>query len=181
MKTPAETWLDAALEVLGAGGPEAIRVESLARTLGVSKGGFYWHFPDRPTFLQRVLDRWELRAVTQVIERIESHDASPRDRLRELFGLARAEMAGGGIAIELAVRDWARRDPAVAARLAAVDEQRASYLRSLFVQITDDPLDAEARTLVVASLYIGTHFLVAGHPAHSRGEVIARALEDQLR
>ena len=46
------------------------------------------------------------------------------------------------------MRDWARRDPGVAGRLAGVDERRMAYMRTLFGQVTDDPLDAEARCLV---------------------------------
>ena len=180
-KTSVEAWLDAGLAALGAGGPDAIRIETLARSLGVTKGGFYWHFPDRPVFVERVLDRWEQRAVGDVITRLESHDASPRERLRELFGMATAFVGEGGITIELAVRDWARRDPAVAARLAAVDERRMDYLRTLFRQLTDDALDAEARCLVAYSLYIGTHFVAAAHDGHTRDAVMTRALEDLLR
>ncbi len=180
-KTTVEAWLDAGLGALGAGGPDAIRVENLARTLGVTKGGFYWHFPDRPTYLQRMLDRWEQRAVEDVIARIESHEASPRDRLRELFGLATAFVGEGEITIELAVRDWARRDPAVAARLAGVDERRMAYLRTLFRLVTSDKRDAEARCLMAYSLYIGTHFVAAGHPGQTRKAVMKRALDDLLR
>ena len=180
-KTSVEAWLDAGLDALGEGGPDAVRIETLARTLGVTKGGFYWHFPDRPSYLQRMLDRWEQRAVEDVIARLESHDASPRDRLRELFGIASAVVGAGGITIELAVRDWARRDSAVAARLAWVDERRMAYLRALFRQVTADELEAEARCLVAYSLYIGTHFVAAGHPGHSREAVMGRAVEDLLR
>jgi AcrR family transcriptional regulator len=180
-KTTVEAWLDAGLEALGAGGPDAIRVEALARTLDVTKGGFYWHFSDRSAYLDRMLDRWEQRAVEDVIAQLESHQASPRDRLRELFDLASGAIGGGGMVIELAVRDWGRRDPAVAARMAGVDERRITYMRSLFLQVTDDPLDAEARCLVAYSIYIATHFLAAGHPGHSREAVMTRAIEDLLR
>ncbi len=180
VKTSVEAWLDAGLDALGAGGPDAIRIETLARTLGVTKGGFYWHFPDRPTFLDRMIGRWEQRAVEDVIARVESHNASPRDRLRELFGLATAFIGEGGVTVELAVRDWARRDAAVAVRLAGVDERRMGYLRTLFRQLTTDELEVEARCLVAYSLYIGTHFVAAGHPGQTREAVMKRALEGLL-
>jgi AcrR family transcriptional regulator len=180
-KTSVEAWLDAGLDALGSGGPDAVRIETLARTLGVTKGGFYWHFTDRSSYLQRMLDRWEQRAVEDVIARLESHEAAPRERLRELFGIATAAVGEGDISIELAVRDWARRDAAVAARLAGVDERRMAYLRALFRQLTADQLEAEARCLVAYSLYIGTHFVAAAHPGQSREAVMDRALEDLLR
>ena len=46
-RTPRSSWIDAGLRALAAGGPDAVRIEPLARALGVTKGGFYWHFDDR--------------------------------------------------------------------------------------------------------------------------------------
>ena len=51
VRTPRGAWVDAALQALAAGGPDAVRVEALAVRLGVSKGGFYWHFTDRQALL----------------------------------------------------------------------------------------------------------------------------------
>src|SRR5262249_32384697 len=55
----AEDWEDAALEALGSSGLAAVNVQSLARTLGVTKGSFYWHFADREALLKATLARWE--------------------------------------------------------------------------------------------------------------------------
>lgn len=179
-KTTPEVWLDAGLAALAAGGPDAIRVESLARTLGVTKGGFYWHFADRSAFLDRMLHRWEQRAVGDVIAELESHDTAPDDRLRELFGIAAAAIGAGGMDVELAIRDWGRRDPTVLERLARVDARRMTYMRDLFQRLTEDPLDAEARSLTAYALYVGTHFLAAEHRGRRRPEVLQRALETLL-
>ena len=46
-KTPPEAWVDAGLTALAEGGPDAIRIEALAASLGVTKGGFYGDFADR--------------------------------------------------------------------------------------------------------------------------------------
>ena len=51
VRTPREAWIEAALQALATGGPDAIRVEALAASLGVSKGGFYWHFENRQALL----------------------------------------------------------------------------------------------------------------------------------
>ena len=52
-RTPRTSWIDEGLRALAAGGPEAVRIEPLARALGVTKGGFYWHFADRRALLAR--------------------------------------------------------------------------------------------------------------------------------
>ena len=49
-----EPWIAAALECIAEGGIDAVRVEVLARDLGVTKGGFYWHFADREALLAAV-------------------------------------------------------------------------------------------------------------------------------
>jgi AcrR family transcriptional regulator len=40
---------------------------ALAASLGVSKGGFYWHFKDRAALLAEMLDSWEQSVVGDVI------------------------------------------------------------------------------------------------------------------
>lgn len=54
----ADAWADAALNELAAHGIDRVRVELLAKQLGVTKGSFYWHFKDRDALLARMLDRW---------------------------------------------------------------------------------------------------------------------------
>ena len=134
VRTPRGAWVDAGLQALAAGGPEAVRIEPLAAALGVTKGGFYWHFADRGALLEEVLDTWERVSIDEAIERVEREGGDARARLRTLFALSSTggELARMVLQTDLAVRDWARRDPAVAARLRRVDNRRMAYLRSLF-------------------------------------------------
>src|SRR5215204_3129356 len=87
VRTPRGAWIDAALRAVSSGGPDAVRVESLAAALGVSKGGFYWHFKNRQALLDEMLDTWERAVVEDVIERVESQPADPRAKLQQLFEL----------------------------------------------------------------------------------------------
>ena len=73
-KTPEKAWVDAALVALAEGGPDAIRIEALAASLGVTKGGFYGDFADRNALVERVLDTWEREVVDDVISRIENSE-----------------------------------------------------------------------------------------------------------
>jgi hypothetical protein len=63
--------------------------------------------------------------------------------------------------VELALRDWARRDRTVADRLRRIDKRRMAYLRSLFAEFCGDEDDAEARAMLTYSLLIGSWFVVA--------------------
>ena len=77
--------------------------------------------------------------------------------------------------IDLAIRDWARRDPAVAARLRRVDNQRMGFLRARFAEFVDDEAEVEARAMLSFSLLIGNHFMAADHGPRPRSEVLALA------
>jgi AcrR family transcriptional regulator len=169
-RTPRSSWIDEGLRALAAGGPDAVRIETLAKSLGVTRGGFYWHFEDRRALLDEMLDRWERTVVDEVIERVEREGGDAGTRLRRLFALA---SAGNALLMtDLSVRDWARRDPAVAERLRRVDTRRMDYLRSLFGAICADEDDAEARCMLAFSLWIGSHFIAADHGRRSRADVL---------
>jgi len=80
--------------------------------------------------LEEVLDAWERSVVDHAINQVESKGGDARVKLRRLFALASS--IGDLLKIELAIRDWARRDTAVAKRLRRVDNRRMDYLRLLF-------------------------------------------------
>ena len=176
VRTPRGAWVEAALKALGAGGPEAVRVEALAASLGVSKGGFYWHFADRQALLEEMLDSWEKTVVGDVIARIESGPADPRAKLQQLFELAPSV----DFAVELALRDWARRDRDVAKRLRRIDTRRMEYLRLLFGQFCADEDDVEARSMLAFSLFIGSYFIAVEHGDKTRAQVLRLAADRLL-
>jgi AcrR family transcriptional regulator len=176
VRTPRDRWIEEGLALLSAGGPEAVRIEPLAAALGVTKGGFYWHFQNRGALLEEMLDTWEHTLVDEVIERVEGDGGDARTRLKRLFVLAGSREARGLMAAELAIRDWARRDAAVADRLRRVDNRRMDYMRSLFADFRPDPADVEARCLISMALFVGNHFVAADHGDLSRDDAMREAL-----
>jgi AcrR family transcriptional regulator len=175
-RTPRGSWVEAGLKALGDGGPEAVRVEPLAKSLGVTKGSFYWHFDGSQALLEELLDAWERTMIDEVVERVEREGGDAKGRLRELFSLAASGARVGLMGTELAIRDWARHDEAVATRLRRVDNRRMDYMRSLFGELCEDEDDVEARCLISFSLFIGSGFIAADHGGRSRAEVLARAM-----
>lgn len=176
VRTPRGAWVDAALQALADGGPEAVRVEALAVRLGVSKGGFYWHFTDRPALFAEMLDTWEKAMVDDIIARVESQQVDARAKVQHLFDLA----PSADFAVELALRDWSRRERPVAARLRRVDNRRMGWLRSLFGQFCTDEDDIEARSMLAYSLLIGSYFIAAQHGDRTRKEMMQLALDRLL-
>ena len=175
-RTPRQRWIESGLRALGDGGPEAVRVEVLAKSLGVTKGGFYGYFTDRGALLEEMLDEWERAMVDEAIERVDAGGGDAREKLRRLFELAGSPGVRHLLKADLAVRDWSRRDDAVAARLRRVDNRRFDYMRSLFGDFIPDPDEVEARCMVAFTLFVGTPLVAADHQGRTRAEVIELAL-----
>src|SRR5437588_8963915 len=177
-RTPRQRWVDEGLRALADAGPDAVRIEALARTLGVTKGGFYWQFDDRGTLLKEMLDAWERLSVDEIIERVEAGGGDAREKLRRLFAVATS--SDYTLRIDLAVRDWARRDATVAKRLRRVDKRRMDYMRSLFGTFCQHPDDVEVRCLLSASLWVGTYFIAWDHRGRTSTDVRRLALDHLL-
>jgi AcrR family transcriptional regulator len=175
-RTPRSAWIDEGLRALASGGPDAVRIEALAKSLGVSKGGFYGYFEDRPALLDEMLDTWERRSTDEVLERVERENGDAKTKIRRAGELTFSS-SNGLRDIDLAVRDWSRRDRAVARRLRRVDNRRMDYLRSQFSTFCPDPDEVESRCMLAFSLLIGNHFIAADHGDRSRTEVLELTLK----
>jgi AcrR family transcriptional regulator len=172
LRTSKSAWIDAGLQALADGGPDAVRIEPLAKALGVTRGGFYWHFDDRGALLVEMLDTWERTATDEVLERVERRGGGPRVKAQRAGALTLSDEL---LEVDLAVRDWARRDALVAERLRRVDNRRMEYLRTQVREICDDAGEVEARCLIAFSLLIGSHLITADHGGQRREEVVAAA------
>ena len=174
-RTPRERWIEQGLQALAAGGPDAVRVEALAKELGVTKGGFYGSFADRDALLEAMLDTWERESTDDVLDRVEREGGDPRTRIERAGVLTFSD--DRLLPIDLAVRDWARRDEAVAVRLRRVDNRRMALLREMIGTFCPDPDEVEARSLLAFCVAIGEHFLAADHGDRTRAEVLTRAAD----
>lgn len=174
-RTPRDRWVEEGLRVLAADGVDAVRVEALAKRLGVTKGGFYGYFSDRDALLEAMLDTWERESTDEVLGQIEREGGGPKEKIHRAGVLTFSN--DRLLPIDLAVRDWARRAPAVADRLRRVDNRRMDLLREMIGTFCDDPDEVEARSMLAFCVAIGEHFLVADHQGRSRAEVLTRAAD----
>jgi AcrR family transcriptional regulator len=172
------TWIKAGLLALAAGGVDAVRIEPLAKSLGVTRGSFYGHFEDRSALLEAMLDSWEQTATDEVLEQVEHRGGDPRAKIRRAGALTFSDKL---LPVDLAIRDWSRRDPAVAERLRRVDNRRMEYLRSLFRAFCSGEAEIEGRSVLAFSLAIGHHFMAADNGPNSRAEALELAVSQLLR
>ncbi len=126
-----DDWIHAARLALLRGGVEAVRVEKLARGLGVTKGSFYWHFKDRDELLELLLGEWE-DEVPGILPQLGR--GSPREKFRTLVCLLeqRARLSEEGkVPSDAAIFAWASVDREVARRVNRTEEERVRLLMSV--------------------------------------------------
>lgn len=169
-----EDWVAAAFARLGAGGVDAVRVEPLAKDLGVTKGSFYWHFRDRDDLLAALLEAWAARETDHYIAAVEAEGGQPGERLRRLFRMILADHAA--LAPELAIRDWARHDRRTADAVLAIDTRRSAYLQERFVEAGQPQGEAQARAALLYGLLMGEVMIRRRETAEERTARIDRAL-----
>ena len=141
-------WVNAGLKALARFGFAALKADTLANRLRVSRGSFYWHFSHVSAFHAAILRRWRSIAIENIIEEI---DGAADDRLEAL--LTRAFAAGSRM--ERAVRAWATIDAQAKAAVEAVDKERIRYLRKLLVDSGTPPKAAETRARIMNWAYLG--------------------------
>ena len=151
----ATDWSTAALAALERNGLAAVAVEPLAKTLGATKGSFYWHFTGRDDLIAAALELWERRDTDGVIAAVDQA-ADRADRLRVLLRLVFRAVVGtpGAGSIELALQPHAGH-PLVAPVLARVTERRMSILESLYAEQGLSVSQAHDRALLAYTTYLG--------------------------
>jgi len=154
----SQAWVQAALDSLAEQGIDGVRVEILAKQLGVTKGSFYWHFKDRDALFEAILDAWRRQATLRIISRLDQTTQTSAGRLRHLLNLPfQGPRSERGADVELSLRLWSRRDPRARAALAEVDQLRLSYIAGLLEDCGCDANDAKARAVLAYSfIRVGT-------------------------
>jgi len=147
-------WLDAAHERLTNYGVDAVKVMPLAQALGLSRTSFYWHFKDRSALLDAIVKRWESRNTGNLVARTRAKAESINDAVFNLFDcwLDSALFDAG---LDLAIRNWARNDPALQKRLEQQDARRAEAVAAMFRRFGFSGAQARARSMTVIYTQIG--------------------------
>ena len=161
-----EDWLQHALETLRRQGVTGLRVEPLARSLGVTTGSFYWHFRDRQDLLDRVLGHWTEQMTRAVALRMTSED-DPEIQLHNLLADITREDRNR---YEIAIRNWAAFDTAAAHAVRKVDECRMAFVKGLFLHLGFSDEQAQIRAYMLI-------FYQLGEAGFSVKESVERRLE----
>ncbi|MBQ4827433.1 TetR/AcrR family transcriptional regulator [Leisingera sp. HS039] len=149
-----EDWLSAAYEVLTESGVEAVKVMPLAKRLGVARTSFYWHFKDREALLEAMVRRWEEKNTGNLIARSEAYAETIAEALFNLFDCwIDADLFDSRL--DLAIRNWARNDRDLQARLDQADTRREKALTEMFIRFGFDAGVALIRARAMIYTQIG--------------------------
>ncbi|CAN5274251.1 TetR/AcrR family transcriptional regulator [soil metagenome] len=153
-------WIVAALQEVGNGGVAQVRIEVLARVLGVTKGSFYWHFKDRDALLGEMLRFWQQSLTSEVGRFVRTKIETPRERLSYLLGLAsedRSDVPGG--TTEHALREWARSSELARHAISDVDSERLTIIAEIYRDMGMSKSRAAAAALLALSHLIGVNVI----------------------
>jgi AcrR family transcriptional regulator len=174
-----DSWIEAATGLLVDQGIDSVRVDVLAKLLGVTRGSFYWHFKDRDDLLMSVLKAWRDAATEQLIDRFERKHADPKVLVTELMSLPfRGRSARRAARIELAIRAWARHDDTARQALDDVDSRRIAYIAQCFTALGFSIPEARARGFALYAWEVGESMLIRQDSDSQKAE--RAALLEQL-
>jgi AcrR family transcriptional regulator len=143
-----EQWIQSGLDVLNESGVDNVTIHHLARKLGVSRSGFYWHFKNRGALLDALLDDWVRLSTEVVTENVEVLALDPVNRLTRA---AEMVLDYSLASYEIALRHWALQDKKVARRVKAATKLRLDFVRQAFAELGFTGEKLETRAMLYAA------------------------------
>ena len=155
----ASDWEDAALTAIAAHGLRSLAIPELARSLGVTKGSFYWHFRGIQELIDAALRRWE-EMDRETLEELRAI-ADPRERLTALFIQSMERREAHALFVTLSgssIRE-------VAAALRRISDRRLRFLVDAYRELGFTRADASEQALLAYTAYVGVlHLRQQGSP-----------------
>lgn len=170
-----DAWVRAATDSLAKEGINGVRVETLAKRCKVTKGSFYWHFRDRQDLLDALLQHWKEGRIRDILKQTQAEPGQELQRIFHVIDVYSAARNRKGIHIELAIRDWARRDPAVEAVVEEVEKIRLECSCRLFLNCGLSLEEARSRSLLLYSYVFGQSLM-----SFDRKAPDAEAIKDHI-
>lgn len=165
-------WLAAARNILIASGIDAVKVDRVAKSLNVTRGGFYWHFKDRQDLHEALLDGWE-RETNRMFEATLS-GGDYEDGVAEFQALVDAwiEEDTYSPAYDAAMRDWARTSKHAATAVRRVDKHRIAIITRIFEDLGFSGTEAFIRARITYFHQVGYYALGLGESPKERKKLL---------
>lgn len=153
-----QDWLDLALATLVESGIDRVKVQVMAKQLGVARSSFYWHFASQEDLHKAMLDDWLRKNTSPIIERAMRPEPDVNRAIISVFECWIDESLFDP-ELDIAVRLWGRRSSAVRAVVEEADTLRVDALRRMFLRYGYPEREALIRARVIYFTQIGQYTL----------------------
>lgn len=157
-RSTREDWLNLALQTLVKDGIDRVKIQIMAKHLNVSRSSFYWFFKSPQDLYEQMLDHWLAKNTGPIIQRAIRPSATIGEAILNVFECWVDENLFDPY-LDIAVRLWARRVPAVLQVVESADQQRLDALTSMFVRHNFSEDDALVRARVLYFTQVGQYTL----------------------
>ena len=165
----AELWLDAAYDILIHQGADAVRIQPLARAVGMSRPSFYWHFADRQALLDALVGKWQQKNTGNLIAQTEKQANTIEEAIFNLFDCWLDDDLFDA-QLDFAIRSWAQGDDDLAEIVRASDLQRIKSLARMYERFGFQTEAAYARGSTVYFVQAGYISMLLKEPKQLRIE-----------
>lgn len=166
-RTVRNDWIALATQILVRDGVESVKVMNLAQKLGVSRSSFYWFFKSRQDLLDELLDNWQHRNTTSIVERANRQTVSITTAVLGVFECW-VDEALFDPGLDFAIREWARRSTGVRRLVDQADDTRISAITSMFQRHGYGDPEAFIRARVLYYMQVGYYALDVNEPMDRR-------------
>lgn len=149
----ANDWVQAGIAAVVARGPSALRIDSLCKNLGVTKGSFYHHFKNRSDLVRAIAQYW---ANTQPLlgSRYLAQQHSPQAQLKRLVLLFADGQLGQR---DHAMRSWGASEAIIAKAVNQADQKILTLLLGILQRLGIQAKARQALALNLMFAAIGFH------------------------
>ena len=167
-------WLETGLQAMSEGGVASLTVEGLAKSLGIAKAGFYWHFKNRDDLLRQLLDYWTHELTEVITSNPEIYALKPKNRLvRTAEMILDFELTR----YEIAIRQWALQDAGAARAVKKVNRLRLDHVRKALSELDFKGEDLEMRTMLFVCYHSWESPMFREFSRKRRRDQIAKRIE----
>ena len=175
-----DVWVEAGFTELARSGVEGVRVEVLAKNLASPRAASTAASPTAPRCSRPCWMHWREGRSASIAQQTSLDGQEPRERLRAVIQLYSERLNPEGMAIELAIRQWARSDESAAAAVASVDAARLRHVAELYRATGLEAEEAEAQAFLFYCFIFGQSLLFVERGPRKRSQLVAKSAEKLL-
>ncbi|MDX1738579.1 MAG: TetR/AcrR family transcriptional regulator [Alphaproteobacteria bacterium] len=157
-KTTKKAWLQAAQRMLIKDGIGRVKVDRIAQSLHVTRGGFYWFFKNRDDLLTEMLKDWSDPENDFLTSVLTDNQLAPIDRLYQYVCVLLLEKDFNP-ALDQAMRSWGQVDVKARKVVSEVDNRRICALVNIFKSLGEDAHSALIRARIYYFHQIGYYVI----------------------